>query len=319
MTNKRYAFGWATVSTSDTTYVLAAGGYGDCTGNFCALAERYNTSTGNWGSAGAMSTPRIDFPLVVVSDGSGRAFATGGQTGPNSNQVTATVESYDASFGSNGQWDGKTQMGTQRKGHSAVALVNASSSYRIIVLGGRNHAGTFLNSGEFYTPVPEPQNGSWSATGTSTVARYGHTLTRLANDLVIVVGGAQSGSACTATVERYNPLPANNWTTLASIGGTTCYHAAVKLEPDALGNSSLLITGGRASPSGDSSNVSKVYDPVMDQWSSSYPMVTPRYRHTATLYPVAGGSDKVIAAGGIKQIPSPPTNEVVWEGELFTP
>jgi Galactose oxidase, central domain len=55
----------------------------------------------------------------------------------------------------------------------------------VLVAGGRNDAGEFLDSSERY----DPTSGSWASPGTMAGARVGPRLTTLADGQVLATGG----------------------------------------------------------------------------------------------------------------------------------
>src|SRR5438105_2882735 len=67
--------------------------------------------------------------------------------------------------------------------------------------------------------------GTWSATGSMHVARYGHTATLLPGGKVLVAGGFDAGGNPLAGAELYDPA-AGTWDTTGSMGTARVGHSA---------------------------------------------------------------------------------------------
>jgi len=297
MSDSRGYFGMTAVATGGTTYILAAGGYGSCSGGTCNEAERYDESAGTWGSAGTMSYDRVLPALELLTDGSGKALVSGGW---DSTGALPTAERYTPSTNS---WATTGNMTTGRYGHVSAALSSASSS-RVLAAGGRDTAGSFLSSAERYTP----STGAWSSAGTMSIARYGATATRIASDFVVVVGGQYTGSSCIRRAQRYNPGSTPTWTTIATVPGSQglCYHAASLLD-----DGSVLVSGGLDGPTGTVLDDAYTYNAVADAWTTRPSLATERAGHTSTRY-ASSPVGKVLVAGGSD-------GSSCLSGEFYTP
>lgn len=307
MDDSRYGFGIATVTDGTDTWVLAAGGNGNCSGTYCNVAERWDFSDGTWyPTANNMSSRRFYFPLVVLTDGSGYAFASGGLTAAAT--VTSSAEEYNPATNS---WSSVTPtLATARYGHEAVAL-SATNSSKVVIQGGRDGSANFLSSAELYNPAG---SGSFSSAGplmgigAAAGRRLGHTLILYPNDTVLAIGGQDGNTTCLFRPELYTPST-DAWTGVSATGGpsSVCYHAASLLE-----SGDVLVTGGKSIPT--SSATLNVYLRTGTTWSSTTAMKYERMRHTSTRYVLSGGNnDRVLQAGGINGSGYPSI------GEYFTP
>jgi N-acetylneuraminic acid mutarotase len=85
-------------------------------------------------------------------------------------------------------------MTNARYAHTASILTNG----KVLVTGGYNNIGGYLNSAELY----DPSTGNWKTTGNMTNARYAHTASVLTNGKVLVTGG-WNGSVYLNSAELY--------------------------------------------------------------------------------------------------------------------
>jgi N-acetylneuraminic acid mutarotase len=254
------------------------------------------TSVANWTSG----TPSI------ATIGPTTGVATGVSTG--SATISATVGSIIGTAPLSvitNSWISTGQLMAARELHTETLLPNGT----VLAVGGfitSNDNQVSLASAEVYDPAA----GTWSATGSLTTARYGHTATLLTNGTLLVVGGygpvagaegGITGQGVLASAEIYNPST-GTWTTTGSMTSPRYYHSATLLP-----NGMVLVAGGNGL--GPTLNSAEIYDPVAGTWTLTGTMTTTRMAHTATLLPngtvlVAGGSsagtvDSVLASAEI--------------------
>jgi hypothetical protein len=127
--------------------------------------------------------------------------------------------------------------------------------------------------------------GTWSTTGSMSVARAYHTATRLNNGRVLVTGGYDGGNSF-ASAELYNPA-SGTWSAIGPMASARAAHVATLLP-----NGKVLITGGYAN--GSIASV-ELYDPATGTWSPAASLSTPRHYHQAILLP----NGRVLVAGGV--------------------
>jgi RHS repeat-associated protein len=179
-----------------------------------------------------------------------------------------------------------------RTGHTATPLADGS----VLLMGGRDPAGTILRSGETFDPRPDPfSDGTYDPVGASLTGhddllvhtRADHTATVLPSGLILVTGG-RNASGELSSIELVNPVTQTSTLLPISLGVGRSDHAAVLL-PDGR----VLVAGGRSGSVGlnsievVSANLSQV---------AVLPSVlqVARAAHTLTLMPwgdvlVAGG------------------------------
>ena len=132
-------------------------------------------------------------------------------------------------------------------------------------------------------------SGTFVNTGTPNLARDCHTATLLQNGKVLIAGG-RSGNNTLSSAELYDPAT-GNFTFTGSLQTARCEHTATLLP-----NGTVLIAGGYYVGNGLPTLASaEIYDPSTGSFSSTGPLGTGRYGHSATL--LADG--KVLVAGGV--------------------
>jgi hypothetical protein len=128
---------------------------------------------------------------------------------------------------------------------------------------------------------------SFSVTGSLVTARYNHTQTLLANNKVLVTGGADSNGTPFANAELYDPN-AKSWSATGNLAVARLGHTATLLA-----SGMVLVTGGQ-NQSGYLASA-ELYDPTTGVWTNTGNLSTPRAAHTATLL----SSGKLLVAGGV--------------------
>jgi hypothetical protein len=191
-------------------------------------------SSGTFTSTGSMHTPRAFHTATLLNNG--QVLVAGGLDGT----VLASAELYNPATG---QWTVTGSMSTPRYNHTATLLANGE----VLVTGGLSGVeggeGTVsLDSAELYNP----SNGTWSATGSMTVARVLPGAALLQDGDVLVAGGSTytvCGTGCDivepiAAAELYNPST-GTFTATASMN-----YARGDTQLTLLQNGEALIAGG---------------------------------------------------------------------------
>ena len=172
------------------TTLTAVGGVG-ATGAI-ALAEIYDPRTGISALTGSMSTGRNDPAVVVLRDG--RVLAAGGGMGDEKLPRQASAEIFDPHTG---EWTSTGSMTAPRSEveYASVLLPDG----RVLVPGGFTAHETPVSSSDLY----DPRTGTWTASGSMSVVRAGHSSIVLrGNRGVLVMGGlGPDDNTATASVD----------------------------------------------------------------------------------------------------------------------
>jgi hypothetical protein len=164
-----------------------------------------------------------------------------------------------------------------RTAHTATLL----SDGRVLIVGGRDAAGTALAAAEIF----DPANGTSTAIGAMLVPRTGHAATLLNNGRVLIAGGTNATGPLTSA-EIFDPsaLEAGFRLLGANMGTARTQHTATLLS-----SGKVLIAGG------DNGGTAEIFDPATETFSSTLLlMADPRSGHTASLF----SGDTVLLAGG---------------------
>jgi hypothetical protein len=253
--------GTATMSTARAQHtatllpngtVLVTGGATNRFGTSAAVlasAEIYNPVAGTWTPTGNMTTARYMHTATLLPNGT-VLVAGGSPTIPDMNgdggAPVATAEIYDPAVGT---WSSTGSMSMVRGNHTATLLPNG----KVLVAGGgvmSSTSDTTTASAEIYDPIA----GSWSGTGSMSIARAWHTATLLTNGKVLVAGGGDpDGNISWARAELYDSV-AGMWTLTGNMATARAQHTATLLP-----NGTVLAAGGGNS-STSTASFAETYD-----------------------------------------------------------
>jgi hypothetical protein len=196
----------------------------------------------------AMTTARANAAAIRLRDG--RALICGGTATGEIGGVLSSAEIYDPvarTFTPTGS------MTVPRTGQTITMLRDG----RVLLTGGDKNAGfrSQLASAEIY----DPGSGTFSATGSMSTPREGHTATMLRDGRVLVVGGSPNGIQTTGSAEIYDPA-SGRFSNTGHLNQPRVAHVAALL-----GTGEVLIAGGGRGgmPGGYISyDTAEEYDPV---------------------------------------------------------
>ncbi len=145
--------------------------------------------------------------------------------------------------------------------------------------------------------------GTFSATGSLQVGRYGSAATTLCDGRVLVAGGDTAGGQAT-TAEIYQPST-GTWVAAAPLNVARSSHSSTLLA-----DCRILVAGGG---SGAQRGSAEIYDPGTDTWTEVASMNVGRHGHSAFRLP---DGRVLVAAGGV---PVPGDTAGTASAELFDP
>ncbi len=272
----------------------SGGSFGLPTGS----AELYDPRTGSFNATGSMTTPRAGHIAVPLADG--RVLIVGGdQTITGDAPYHRSAELYDPATGTFSRTGSLT---TTRDGFSATLLQDG----HVLIAGGYDPHLT-VGQGSTYasTESYDPTNGTFSATGSMTTAREGHSATLLDDGRVLIVGGDDPESAH-PTAEVYDPTTATSTRTGSMVADARAgYDLATRLA-----DGRVLMAGdpgginGQIRLPGSSTAPPEIYDPRTRAFMATGPMVTQRLGAVVVLLAdgrvlVAGGRDEQQTGGQV--------------------
>jgi galactose oxidase-like protein len=244
--NRRYLFALSFLITA----AVAA-----CAGGVTETPPVFLTNPqGNRVEALAMTTARANAAAIRLRDG--RVLLCGGTATGEVGGVLSSAELYDPgarTFTTTGS------MTVPRAGQTITMLRNG----RVLLTGGVQNAGfrSQLSSAEIYDPAA----GTFSATGSMSVPREGHTATMLRDGRVLIAGGSDNGIHTLDSAEIYDPS-SGTFRRTGHLHQPRVAHVAALL-----GTGKVLIAGGGRGgmPGGYISyDTAEMYDPSTRSFSA---------------------------------------------------
>jgi hypothetical protein len=253
---------------SGQTATLLANGKVLVVGGGNSSSEIYDPSTNSWSSNGGIGGQRTYHTATLLQNG--KVLIAGGSD--NSGKTTNTALLYDPSTGN---YSNTGNMTVGRDFHTATLLPNG----KVLIAGGRTIGGgtTYQASAEIY----DPATGTFTAAGTMSSSRYGHTAV-IFNGKVLIAGGANN--AAVASAELYDPAT-GTFTPTGSMAVPRQYFTAT-----VFGGNSVVEIGGL----NGSTRLASAEQYQGNAFQSAGNMIGARAAHTATL--LADGT--VLVTGG---------------------
>ena len=271
--------------------ILVAGGLTQ-PGGATRSAELYNPganppATGQSAATGSLGTARYGHSATALADGT--VLVAGGVDA--SGLPLQSAEIYNPG-NQGGSFAATPPMAAPRYLHTATLL----QDHTVLLTGGVPPLGGTapLASAEIYDPV----HNTFTATGTMTVARQGHTATLLPSGTglpagtVLITGGLGPGGTVLDSAELYDP-GSGTFTALDPAHGGTMLRPRSSHSATLLDDGTVLLAGGSGGPDAE------VFDPgyAANTYAfrpTSVPMAAARSGQTASLLP----NQCVLLAGG---------------------
>ncbi len=208
---------------------------------------------GTWIKTGSMQKFR-DFGVTTTLLPDGNVLVAGGHGGDQEDVAPISAELYDSR---SGQWTETAGMRSHHRGGHTMTLLRDG---QVLVAGGSAYSTPGAGpepqtSAELY----DPSTGTWSETGSLTVARSSHIATLMPDGSVLVVGGWLQGDHRIAEV--YDPI-AGTWTQTTKMSVVRIARGATLL-PDG----TVLVIGG-TDAAGRRLDAAEIYDPVDRTWTA---------------------------------------------------
>ena len=171
-------------------------------------AEVFDPASETWIPNGRLITSRAHHSATLLPNG--KVLIAGGDTGYGTTAF-ASSELYDPASGAS---TATGSLNIPRYSHSAILLPDG----RVLVVGGLDGSNNThpLASAELY----DPASGTWTATGSLSIARRQNTATLLPNGKVLVAGGDDGttvlGTTVLSSAELYDPA-SGIWTPTGSL------------------------------------------------------------------------------------------------------
>ena len=195
-----------------------------------ATAEIFNASSGTWTTAASLHTAKYNHIAALLNNG-------GLLVAGNCNSYESSTEVYDVASNS---WTQKGNMQTPRCDANATIL---PATGQVLIAGGINSPGAFLNSSELY----DPQTGVWTASGNMQDARAQFVFLTLSNGKILAISSADNaGNAGRLSSEIYDPSN-GSWVRTGNLNFPRHWAAA-----SVLPNGFVLISGGTSRTAGNS-------------------------------------------------------------------
>ncbi len=270
--------------------VLVTGGVGPGVSVLPRLssAELYDPQSGSFTAIGNMAVGRVLHTATLLDDG--RVLIAGGtDASGGGGAATASAELYDPSAGT---FTLTGSMASERADHTATLL----ASGKVLIVGGWNgHAADAADDPPWdplFAELFDPSSGGFTASGSMSTTRIGHSAIRLASGKALVLGGVPSLQNVHQQpldpqyAEVYDPTAA----TFSSAGNFTL--SRTKNTATLLTNGMVLIAGGEQA--GATVTSADLLDPATGTLSATGGLVIARTEHTATRL----NDGRVLVTGG---------------------
>ena len=247
--------------------VLVTGGFDSANNVALDTAEIFDPSTGSFTPTGKMGAVRYIHSATLLNNG--KVLVAGGLD--SSGNPLSSAEMFDPNTGT---FTSTGSMGTVRFFHTATRLNNGS----VLVTGGSDQqvlnnilvVEGGLSSAELF----DPNNGTFTSTGSMGSNRVQHTATLLSDGRVLVTGGATTSGTGLTSAELFD-ASSGTFAATGNMSDMRFAHTATLLN-----NGNVLIAGGA---NGGILSSAELFHPGSGAFTVTGNMTTARYYHGAVL------------------------------------
>ncbi|MBE3142780.1 MAG: hypothetical protein IMZ61_02510 [Planctomycetes bacterium] len=229
---------------------------------------------------------------------------TGGGIAVYQNKIYVIGDSYSQVYDiATDTWASKTAMPTERIGVQANVVGD-----KIYLIGGISDAetGIILDVNEAYDPATD----SWSTKEPIPTPVYLYASVVVGNKIYVIGGSAEPPNVVLDLVQIYDPEN-DSWTTGASMPTPIRYASAVATT-GVFAPKRIYVIGGLQNSYG--LNITQVYDPQTDSWTTGASMLTARYNLGLAVI-----NDTIYAMGGVLLPPYAFPKEPLTTNEVYLP
>ena len=200
-------------------------------------------------------------------------------------------------------WASQTAMPTWRIGVQANVVGD-----KIYLIGGMSdtESGTITNVNEVY----DPSTNTWSTKESIPTPVYTYASAVVDNKIYIIGGSAEPPNVVLDLVQIYDPEN-DSWTTGTSMPAPIRY-ASAAATTGLFAPKRIYVIGGLQSSVG--LNITQVYDPQTDSWTTGASMPTARYNLGSAVI-----NDTIYAMGGVLLPPYAFPKEPLTTNEVYLP
>jgi N-acetylneuraminic acid mutarotase len=248
-----------------------------------STCEKYDPETNNW-TATAPLPINNNWGAVVACQN--KIYLIGGN-------AEYPTQVYDTETDT---WENKSSIPTTR-GALQANVVNG----KIYLIGGQKLAGLYIVDASISNDVYDTETDTWSQMAPIPTAVMGYASVVFEDKIYIISGGNESGPDYNPTklVQIFDPAT-NQWTNGTSVP-TGIISARACATTGMFAPKRIYVIGGATTSYArwetyNVINLTQIYDPETDTWTTGAPMLTPRED-----FGIAVVNDEIYAIGGVKE------------------
>jgi N-acetylneuraminic acid mutarotase len=282
--------------------IYAIGGGNDWISPYLGTNEMYDPATDTWTTKASMPTPRKNFAIAVYKN---KIYCISGESGYDPEGLggiySEVNEVYDPVTDT---WETKASIPTPRYGMCANVVDG-----KIYVMGGGLHSAYPVNTCCALNEVYDPETDTWTEKTPLPISVL-HAASAVVDKRIYVLGG--QAMLFMGGWHDYNmvyDVKNDSWSMAAPIP-VGCERSAAGATTGVYASKRIYVFGGFTEASYTPRNLTQVYDPENNVWSSGAEMPTPHAN-----FGVAVVNDELYAISGWKEGFKPPS----VANEKYTP